>query len=380
MKKFNLFIVAFLLVFSNISHASSAIPTTVSYSKQSGTFLYCNNPEFINEGDLADNGSIIYEELIPPGDAQAIFEHLNCTNQIFKYGVQVYNPNSTTLTVKVKRKGDSTSGWNGAPAWYEFYNDTSIENITIPSGRSKWIYISNSVSHANVVSGVIEFNVNNYAIVNFYAFRNISYAEDGSARYIGFITSSRADWFNPPNYILQNGVYKGEAPNLPILTETFNWSISDSTSGYLPVKYNNKQYDMLQTNTHEQANQPNAFLDDIFEFTVPLKNGGTTYINRSENLANWGVQYRHNIVIKNTGSKTRTVEVGVYTISNGAGKRLVMKTPNGISDAYFNRTGEKVYYTFNVQAGSTITKLVESVMPLPSSEGIWHFVRLKNNT
>jgi hypothetical protein len=375
--------------------ARAQTPPTVRYAPEAGarTLLFENNPEQLVVGytapdgvtysDLADPGlgqKSLLRQSVAPGQYRNFFEHVNYTGRTINFGIQVYNPSSTTTaTVTVRGKGFVVGTGGGRPFADAFATPLNT-TYTLAPGRSAWIFRSDAdynnqrpINANNFFSGVVDFDVSGTTVfVTDLAYQNFVYLTSWS--YMGYITRQPAN----PNDAPESRVYKGTMTGGTITNLSF--TINDSTAiGDLPVQYPRYLNDgtgkyvasstiVSGTNwyTHELPWRENSsstaivVANDMSNIEMP--GFGTVYALQPTlgtgspynyaNLANWGVVYHQKVTITNGGTRSRSFQMRLGTASGGAAP-LAYRGSDGLW-RYGSLTGGALpYYSNTVPAGTT---------------------------
>ena len=359
-------------------------PCEVSYKRQDGTFLYCNNPESITRYDTLNNGKIIYKETNVCGDINLFCEQNNSTNQDMYYAVVVKNNTDDIVTMVVENKGMSKNWWTGLK-WNEncwkHYAKNVKRIVEIVPNDAAWLIAPTLVSQYNqytgegVVNLVVKFNVDMPVDVEVVAFNegyeNILPSQiDG--RYEGYRIEHEHLWGEARNY-------KGKTNNYPCQECVLEWEIDDNTqSGYLPVRYGN--IDRAGFISHITPNKHTSALGiDMYEFLDPnnicFSYNNVDYSTMIANLGNWAITYEDTIRIRNLGTCTRKVDIILKNafLNNGV---IVIKPDGTILKTGDARDNIKTVETVEVDGGETCEVSLIYLLPACSFGGLGHYVML----
>lgn len=356
--------------------------------------IYVNNPEQITTADLGDSNygdAAIMRATGVQGKQRCYFEHLNRTGFTIGYGIQLYNPNSTSVTVTVQGSGFEASTQGGQPFAQMFGNySTPGASYTVGPGRVLWLLRRDAaVANNTFFSGVVDFSVDGGGVtINHIAYRSFG-ALDGSTRYIGYVQRIE------PDGTQEARVYKGLNPNTMAIAADLDFVIGDSDpAGVLAVSYPN--YDLnagaygssvvrangWYTNIGP-ANNANAVASDMFAFDLPGW-GRIDPFARSDgegkypNLGNWGVVYVVRGKVTNTGTRTRQLSVNLKA-NPSASAAIAYRGSDGVWRSTVVSAGSNIrYYSFSVAPGGTVNYEASFVLGGPSGGNLLQSVALNN--
>lgn len=435
---------ALLGLIALIGAAANAQAPTVSYAPEAGArqLLFCNNPEqvYLSYTDTvtgsATNGITYYDladatqgahsllqVTVDPGSYRDLFEHVNKTGSTVNYGVQVYNPNSTTpVFVTFYGKGYygnvTAPGYStGGQAIAEMLNNeaqSSPATYKVYPGRTLWLLRSDvdysgtrPNSNGTYASGVVDFDLSGgQAIVSNVAYQNLRSLSSWS--YMGYVP--RAYSASTP----ESRVYKGLLQYPAQISATgagvvasLSFVVDDSTpAGELSVQYprytNNGSgtwapsaatvggtdwwtndtplRDKLNDSAHPTSTNTNVFVtgNDMFDINMPgwspvvyaLQPGSWPNTTATQpNFGNYGVTYHEAITLTNNSQtgKTRTVSVTMYNYGGSSS-----------SVAYRNVTSGSWTYDYcrNLANGKGVTYGSFSVPPdgLPHTYDLYYIL------
>jgi len=386
-----------VLLFSGLVtlETKAATVPTVSYTKGGDrSLIFVNNPEQIYSGDLGDanlGDKSIYRDTLAPGKYRNFFEHVNRSGSTIGFGIQLYNPNSSPVTVTVNGSGYEASVFGGRPfeQMFSTYSSTGT-SYTVPAGGSQWIMRKdNSVTNGSFFSGVIDFTISGgQVIMNNTAYRNFS-ALDGSTTYMGYVQRIESDGTHEAR------VYKGMSPYSEVTAANVNFTISDSDAqGVLAVQYPNYN---VSTGTYGNSsvrsdgwvssispvNNQNAITNDMLSFSMP--GWGTVDALRPSdgegkygNLANWGVVYTVKGSVTNNGTRARTVSAN-YKGNPSSNAFIAYRGSDNTWRSTQVAPGSNIqYYTFSVPAKTTVAYEAKFVIGGPSGGNIVQSISLNN--
>ena len=269
-----------LVAIGGAAHAQQG--PTVQYSPEAGArqLIFVNNPEQLyspyTDTFTAPSSPVTYYDLadvnlgaqsllqlsLQPGSYRDYFEHVNRYSGAINYGVQIYNPNTTSIKVTLTGKGfnpDSASGFStGASAISEMMNNerpssasyTAPVTYTVAGGRSLWLLrtdIDYNGARPNNSSkygaGVVDFEVSlGRAVVSNVAYQTLRNL--GSWTYNGYITRKYSSGGTP-----ESRVYKGlfQYPNQASATgagvlTSLSFSVDEQTASGSSLPVNYKRY------------------------------------------------------------------------------------------------------------------------------------------
>ncbi|WNR46126.1 hypothetical protein [Paenibacillus roseipurpureus] len=376
------------------SYASSAsAATAVSYTKvASRTLLFVNNPEQIFNEDLGDatlGDKAIYRETLSAGNYRNFYEHVNRSGSTIGYGIQLYNPTASAITITVHGSNQEASVQGGRifTSLFNSYSTTGT-TYTLNAGASLWVMRKDaSITNGTFFSGVIDFDTTGQVILSNVAYNSFA-ALDASRTYMGYIQRIETDGTHEAR------MYKGSSPYSEVKANNVNFTINNATPiGALAVEYPN--YD-LSTSSYGSpivrngwiANigpspDANAITSDMIDFNMPgwgnisalsLSDGEGKYAN----LGNWGIVYSVSGAITNTGTTARTVSINLkghptqnaflsYRGSDGVWRSLQLTPASNVQ-----------YYSMTVPAGSTVNYDARFILGGPSAGDLQQSITVNN--
>lgn len=305
-------------------------------SQSTGKWLFINNPERLYKEYLTDNsGKVLYSNYIN-GTAEIYYEHYVQSELSLgvNYGIRFYNPNSSTVSLKINKCGSSLVRGDGniyIDTWKEYYgfkncsmngkifsilpNDSVtiyIDAYSTGTGWSDWdSNYTTSVPSKSIPESIIDgvFNVTSSGKLNVetFIFKDIN-------------TVPNVSYSDSDNYIdtmYNKLVYSGYYNKLPYLIADIKFDITDTTSvGPLKIKYNENSSERDTWFTHNLNGD--VLKSDAIK---PITNN-----NPVTNWGNWAVHYTENIIINNTTSKNKRIAYyvnSVYAGESGSGSAIV---------------------------------------------------------
>lgn len=453
---------AFPALAQTMTAATAAYPApVVRYAPEGGRqLIFVNNPERLELGftdntagsvtsgftynDLADptlGGKALLKLTVNPGSYRDLFEHVwNVTkaatpaeaqNPLY-YGIEVYNPNSSSITVTLYGEGFVTGTTGGQP-FADLLNGEAAGGAgtayTVPPGHTIWVMRTDvdysgqrPVNPGSFFSGVADFDVaGGQAVVYNLAYQNLSsvtgvpaattkpvqnFPNLGDAEYMGFITR-RYNLTAAPESRTYKGllVYPGASGTGAGVVANLAFTVDDTTpAGALKVTYPQYVKDattglygpsatvMVSGTGWYTHNTPlrdtsTAHLvgNDLFDILTP--GYGTvfslypTYAPNTPysqaNVANWGVTYHDAVTVTNSGTRDRTFTLNLSN-NGGGGSAIAYLDPTGAWQQTVIRTTAFPYYTFTVPAGQTVTTDGYFVLGAPSVGTLRHSVSVTN--
>lgn len=369
-------------------------------SNTNGKWIFINNPEKILSKYLTDNsGKSIYSNFIN-GTAEIYYEHYvnEEVSMKMKYGIRFYNPNDSSVTLKINKCGSSIVRGNGdiyIDTWKEYYGFSTCKlsgksfevapyssvmiylNVySTGSGWSDWACnfttsLPNGFIPTSVIDGVLNVTSSNKLNVEAFIFNNSS-------------SIPKASYDKSDNYVDSNEnrlVYSGYYNKLPYLTSDVQFTITDNTpKGPLNVKYSNNSNERDSWYTHDLLG--NGIGTDCIK---PI-----TYNNTVSNWGNWAVHYTENIIINNTSNSTRRIAyyINSYYANNADLASAIVAFPKNNNINYYykrniigkwhtNNNFEKVWEVI-IPANTTITVPTEVLLGGNSAGTIGRKIELIN--
>lgn len=330
------------------------------------------------------------------------------------YGIQIYNPYSYSTSITLKNasvalndvsQGNGYGGYCNVWDYFENKYHTGFSGIisqedstiTIPAYGSIWLfpnknhgfgvirskstfqgthagYIDDSEKIYSSIEALLDVQTNSTLYMNFVAFVNDSAVYPDSMRYNG----------NKPtkdDNTLASHVYSGTGSYYPLAETNLDFKINDNTSGKLKVKVDNstkadhwetfnsaKTYDIDQilpsavypleiampSGINQWYEYSSSERKSLYYYNCIAKDNRDPRDRSVYNWADYGVTYKQNITVTNTGTRARTVTYRVYWDSND--RTVVTHDNNGIYAIHrTNYTWTKNLCSKIVPAGGTVT-------------------------
>lgn len=282
--------------------------TTQSYTRNSRPIIYCNYPETLGADDTApcaENNKIVFQKQVTAGETNIFFSHRNHVSGRY-YGIQIYNPNTGSVTVK-KLKYGYAAGWDASTAAKNYLADTTEESKTILSNQVWWvkqISIPTDPTNNGVFAGHLLISATQSVIVTVYLYKSLSNID-------GYETI-----YAYPSTIYNNAVYSGSGTGY-ILSKSISLSIDASSTAAT---------NLAKKNYHFVTGEP-AHVNTSEITSLTLQNGSIAKVNASSplnNLGNWGTQYKFTVTISNNTSASKTV----YGFLGAPSARVALQSTN----------------------------------------------------
>lgn len=395
MRRPTLLLALLMLCMGSGPAARAATIPEVSYTLGGArSLIYVNNPEQLITSDLGDRtlgNKIILSVTAQPGAHRNWFEHMNQSGGTLGYGVQLYNPNSFAVTVKVHGTGSINNAFGGKP-WAQLFNTYSTPgtSYTVAARGVLWLLRRDaSVIQGNFFSGVVDFTVSGGAVtVHNYAYRSFGNL-DGTAQYQGYVR--RISPYLSHNEAL---VYKGTSPYSEAVASNVNFTFSNA-DGLGELKVSHANFDLaagaytapLVRQRGWYANigpamNPNAITSDMISINTPGW-GGISPVTRSDgtgnhpNFGNWAVVYKLRGTLTNTGTYTRNVSFNLQAPDYSC---IAYKGVDGRWYEYNFVPNEYIqYWWISVPpTGQPVPYEVSFVLGGPAAGNLFHAVSLNN--
>lgn len=279
----------------NITSVAQQYATSLNFTREGNqTLIYCNSPESFRPEHLGDNGRCLNQVTVTTTNAQVYASYEKNPSSSFggtvKFGIQIYNPNSNSITITKRNNGfNSSNGYDVQGLTYErfFANDPSTRYSIAPAG-STWI-MEETVSY-RFFEALCRFETTGTCIVTVYVFVN-KYNIDGNAIPCDLV------------YVGSDvPVYSGSGDSYFLSTD-----ITLNSANCFASMNNSYYYWLCDCNTYN-ANEMTA---------IDLCQGGSAYCTNSgfNNLGNYGMQYYFSMRLNNNSSGKR-VKFRAYVGSN----------------------------------------------------------------
>lgn len=280
------------LVIMGIPTASDTrIPMKYSMNTDN-RWIYCNYPERITSANMlgdSDKGNVwINQKTVSAGDIQVFYSHYNSYEKEdnIHYGIQIFNPNKTSVTITPLNCGHSSKDWEdvNAGSWARFFNGASdcgtTTAKTIASNGSFWI-LDKVIPKGCAFSGNLRFRTSGTVIVTVYAFLDRYKITGTGSQYFYNILDS--DKEAPKKYSGYGAGYFLTASEITLKAS----ELLNNKRKYFQTCY--ERYDS------EDAVEVNNVFKSEF---VPIHIAGTNLVATGKeedyplhNIGNWCVQY-----------------------------------------------------------------------------------------
>ncbi|MCL2547199.1 MAG: hypothetical protein FWE06_08455 [Oscillospiraceae bacterium] len=379
-------------------------PAQIDYQKrQGGTFIFANNPEFLQPEDIG--AALIRNEVT--GDVHFTIQYANWTGAPIYLGYQLKNESDSDVYITITNIGYVAGGtWFGQRAWYNLYNthfplpddyfthperyyaDYAYEDyhprvfqpktIRLPPGE--YFYAMGGTSADAYLNLNIDDTADQPLADRACANGTVLFTVTG-----GYVTSTfyvYTDYeqvrANPPEQgyvVVRNGLdhspqYLGIADHAGLVENNMTWTFNDQTrNGFLPVTFTNHfdpNADNITTpftpfnNTENHVASRNNWIThlnpqnyhaavgtDMFGLqsvttdgrTVTIDNNHTNGAGDPANLGNWMIIYHENYTFVNQGSAARTVRLSL--MEGGSLAILVRNADGSVRQAAFTASFDR---------------------------------------
>ena len=390
---------------TNVSPSSVTVPT-LSYSMNTtGKWIFVNNPWNVKDENLANNSRRLLFRDTFSGNLEIFYSHtFKDLSSPGYYAIRFWNPGDSKVTIKINKAGAQTNDSTGFAAWRSYYNGTKVvkdqngylqTSIVVPAKTVVYFYHNGNgfvAGHPSKVEdlaspmrtafeGVLNITASGQLDIGILAYSG-TYRNTDGIPYTG-------------NFDEAISVYTGTYSKMPILTSNLNFEINDSVKKdtNLKVKYNGKEYSSWTTNStggyltgsgtsYTQHTLSDVYKEDTVKFSIKTVNNGTQTVgpypeykdsrskvrtsyglnSRNYNLANWGVHYKENITIRNTGKTSRTVEFRIKNGSKRMGdgcKQTIIAYTTTLNTYNLPANNYAVPWTATIGPGDSITMPIE---------------------
>ncbi|MFB2020736.1 hypothetical protein ACEVJL_04540 [Pseudoflavonifractor sp. P01025] len=270
-------------------------------TRNTAPWIYSNYPEAIGRGgkgkaiadpDAKGNKYFINQQKVS-GSGEVFFSHTNYTGKTLKIRVHIFNPNSSTVTVKRTNMGMS-SGYNNAADTVINYFNSATKQFTLAKNGSAWLTDECAVPNGQPASGMIRFESDKVIIVTVYAYLNLSSVDGTETTYpYGF------EWCDDKT--------QGSTKYPPVYTGLGNGNFITFAHGTIKVS------DLLKKPYIYASNGDNYSHPNDNEI-VPIKLLGTNLTasltaahDDLKNLGNWCTHNYNTITFKNDTTSAKTI-------------------------------------------------------------------------
>ena len=279
---------------------------SVNYSLNTDCkWIYCNYPEKITKTAFADDSGYCVNRQTVDHTGQIFYSYgtygldENCY-----FGIRVYNPGSSTVTLTRTNYGHSDStmdgSWAAVPAksWERFFKSTS-KTFSIPAKKSVWIS-EESIPFNAAFSGNLRFTTTGSVVVAAYFYHTKANIPDSTSIYPYDINGDGKSQYSGYG----NGYF---------------FTASEITIKLSDLVNNNGAY--FETNSPTYSNvtvNGSASTDEL----IPIHIAGTSYVAKKganeplSNIANWCAQYFIPIKLVNDIGGTKQVQCWIEAPSD----------------------------------------------------------------
>ncbi|MDP4151876.1 MAG: hypothetical protein Q8865_00345 [Bacillota bacterium] len=275
------------------------IRKALNFVKCPGPWIYCNHPENIIEAALADNNFYLNQQNITSGESQLFASYINKTGEPIMFGVQIYNPNASQITITKTNYGFRCSdeySWEDVQggSWTDFFNSCET-TYAIPSGGNIWI-LDECIPTGAFFTYNLRFIADSNAIITIYAYKDKSKITGNAVYYLG-------------NIATDGSTYSGLGESY-FLNCSFDINISSLLNKGLCSLIGK-----VLTNTNE-------IISIVQPSPAPI--ASETSPSPYNNLGNWGAQTLFNVCINNDTSFNKTING--YVACNPLGATPVIQS------------------------------------------------------
>lgn len=289
--------------------AASSSNISLNYTLDTAKkWIYCNFPETFNlshfgDGDLGNEvggNHALNKVTVPAGEHQIFYSYNSCYNAdsklalpaSFKFGIQVYNSNSTAAQLQIlnsaHRDTPSNRSWFDAEvgAISDFYASSAQAAVTIPAKSSVWIW-EKDILKSYIFTGLIRLTVSKQVYINAYVYKD-RYKLTGNASAVPC---------NPSTNRMYSGLGDG-------CEYTASYTVLASALSTSKIQYFNltsKKISGLKINGETKSS-------DLIPLKLAASTGRTSVSAESDdNLGNWCVPYTFSVTLKNDTSASKTI-------------------------------------------------------------------------
>ncbi len=336
------------------SIATSQIPLSYTLTK-SEKWIYCNYPEALTNNVFGDTGygnKCLNQVTVPAGTHRIFFSYQYNTaasdtaTTPFNFGIQVFNPNTSSITFTNIKRGYGTNlstdygSWPGVAgkSFVDYFASSQQSAQTIASNGSLWTVKKAVPNYSGLISGSLMFSITSTAIITVYIYKTLSNI-NGTA--------------TPVNKSGTTGQYSGYANGSTYISGEITLTASDmsSTGKYFLTNY---------ANVGSLTVNGTSTVSDLLPIT--LANPSGTTVTPPANLGNWGLIYEFPLKLVNNTSTAKTFNGYVKTDTNACPEYIVINNTSttkytdpalqGSTSGYYNSWR---WLTQSVPANSTVS-------------------------
>lgn len=324
---------------------------SMSYTINTGSkWFYCNYPEQFIEKHMAKENKCFNQAEVPSGTGQ-IFYSYNSKNipKDFRFGIQIYNPNSTSITFKRENYGHAnqkeSGGWFAMAknSWVRFFQGNAA-TYTIASGKSAWI-CDEAIPCGYLFSGNLRYHTSAKAIITAYAYYSKSEIT-GTATPVNFVYGDR---------IMNGAVYSGVGNGYFLTAAKQKIDISDNTVGDSVHFYTNHTPDDRQ----KRKEVIPIKLAGTGNYTAPHPMEDDEFLN---NLCNWCAQYYIQLSFTNNLSKARKIKCAIKNPTHAVKYPIIVYNGNVGSANLPNIDDTYEWATITIPSRTTVDVVYQSIL------------------
>ena len=286
---------------------------SINYSLNTNNkWIYCNYPEQLKTDALADKSGYCLNRVEDVKDDGQIFYSYNAMElkNNFRFGVTVYNPNHSTVTLTRTNYGHSDSkndgGWDAIPkvSWERFFKSTSKE-FTIPAGKAIWI-CEEEIPAVCIFSGNLRFTTSAPVTISIFAFESKWDIPDDTKIYPYRFQDDAGNTVGKQ--------YSGYGNGYFLTASEITIKLSDILhNDGIYFATNNQQNRMFTVNNGKTPDEIIPIYIAGTNYEVNVRNDKNGYF---QNIANWCAQYFIPIKLINDIGGTHKVKCSIVSTSN----------------------------------------------------------------
>lgn len=279
-------------------------------------------------GEANTNNKCLNQVVVPAGTHQIFFSYqynnsADAAQTPFYFGIQIFNPNSGTLSYKQLKLGHGTNYSTDKGSWAgvagetikDYFSSSAKSAVTINANKSYW-FEKQLPNYSGLYSGLLEFQIDKQAIA--YIYKNKGYI-DGTATIIpktdmGGQYSGYSDGYK----YVANTVFDKLFIFKPEIFVVFNFI-------YFFVFCNSLAYKVI-----------------VDLLPIHLANPSNITVSpttNQQNLGNWGVIYEFPIkFVNDTGSSSKTFNIYIKTDTGRVNEYCVINS--GTDTKYATLSGD----------------------------------------
>lgn len=281
---------------------------SVNYSiNNNNKWVYCNYPEMPKMNALGDSnlGNHCVNRQTVNGTGQVFYSYNTqyLTSDCY-FGIRVYNPGSSTVTLTRSNYGHSNSkadgGWDAIPvkSWERYFKSTP-KTYSIPAKKSVWI-CDEAIPKGCIFSGNLRFTSSGSVIVAAYFYKTKEKISDSTSIYPYDINGEG------------KSQYSGYGNGYFLTASEITIKLSDL------VKNNGAYFETNSPNYNNVTVNGSSSMSEL----IPIHIAGTSYVAEKgaakplSNIANWCAQYFIPIKLVNDIGGTRQVQCWIEAPSD----------------------------------------------------------------